>query len=334
METNFQAEEFRAIPGFAAYEVSNHGRVRNSKTKRLLSSFTMPTNYKVVGLQNNRIRKQHGVHRLVMLAFVGQCPPDQTVDHIDRVRSNNVLTNLRYATTQEQHANRFYPEVLKSARQVERVRGTETVFYKSVSTAAKDTNSPTISIYVAINKSRVYKGYQWRYVTNASVMANWLDISPALIGGRSGYAASDSGLIKFPDGRITPGSLGNDGYYRVGIANGNQYVHRLVAATFLQPPSADDMVVNHVDGNKSNNSVQNLEWVTRAENTAHAHRIGLVAQKMYAVKQYKISGEFVEEFANAYIAGRSLEKEPTAIHRCCRGESKTAYGFTWKYSGS
>lgn len=46
------------------------------------------------------------VHRLVMEVWVGQCPEDMTVDHIDRVRTNNALSNLRYATKAEQTENR------------------------------------------------------------------------------------------------------------------------------------------------------------------------------------------------------------------------------------
>ena len=102
------------------YEVSTTGRVRekarpvfnrgriHSKPPRNIEPFIDPEGYAFVVL-----RKPMGtgaekifVHRLVMEVWVGQCPEDMTVDHIDRVRTNNALSNLRYATKAEQTENR------------------------------------------------------------------------------------------------------------------------------------------------------------------------------------------------------------------------------------
>lgn len=61
-------------------------------------------------------------------------------------------------------------------------------------------------------------------------------------------------------------------------------VHRLVLSTFN--PSDGGLDVNHIDGDKSNNSFTNLEWVTKSENTQHAHMIGLFQNKL-AIEQVR-----------------------------------------------
>ena len=65
------------------------------------------------------------------------------------------------------------------------------------------------------------------------------------------------------------------GYYRVNINGRTRDVHRLVAEAFLGQPKPG-FEVNHKDGNKLNNHVSNLEWVTHLENVQHAYRTGLI----------------------------------------------------------
>ena len=72
--------------------------------------------------------------------------------------------------------------------------------------------------------------------------------------------------------------LNNSGYYRIGLFDSNgkrraHYVHRLVAETLIPNPN-DYPVINHIDGNKLNNCVENLEWCTQSENVKHSVRTG------------------------------------------------------------
>lgn len=98
------------------------------------------------------------------------------------------------------------------------------------------------------------------------------------------------------------------GYKRVALYKNNvpfEYkIHRLVAETFISNPENKEQV-NHIDGNKTNNHVSNLEWVTRSENTIHAVKNGLAAMKfdkfdILHMKALRQSGVKVKEIAKIF----------------------------------
>lgn len=101
------------VPGFEGYEVSDLGRVRSLDREirgrfypgQVLSQTLDPKGYPVVTIgSRGSSRTPARVHVLVMLAFVGPCPPGLEVLHADDVKANNVLGNLRYGTrTSNQH---------------------------------------------------------------------------------------------------------------------------------------------------------------------------------------------------------------------------------------
>lgn len=96
----------------------------------------------------------------------------------------------------------------------------------------------------------------------------WIDILDK-------YQVSDSGQVrnKYTGYTITQ-FVGKDGYVRLQIGGKTRTVHRLVALAFLPVEPGKDFV-NHKDGNKQNNRVENLEWCTRSENMSHAYTLGL-----------------------------------------------------------
>lgn len=91
------------------------------------------------------------------------------------------------------------------------------------------------------------------------------------------YQVSNTGLIKGQNGQILKGSKNNAGYFRIGLyTNGKaifKFVHRMVLETFLPCENMENLQVNHKDGNKENNTLNNLEWVTRSENLKHSIHI-------------------------------------------------------------
>lgn len=87
------------------YEVSNMGQVRRKKTNKILKQQKGSNNYNVVTLWTNRNKKTKYIARLIWQSF-NQCDCELTIDHIDRNKDNNKLSNLRCITMEENWYNR------------------------------------------------------------------------------------------------------------------------------------------------------------------------------------------------------------------------------------
>lgn len=149
------------------------------------------------------------------------------------------------------------------------------------------------------------------------------------------YEVSNTGKVRKADGKEMAGNLNSYGYRVVSLTrNGkkkDKKVHRLVAMAFIDQVPGKDFV-NHKDGNKTNNAVWNLEWVTRGENNRHARE---VLHANYSKKEVvKLDGDFrrLSEYESRSKAGKSVgAKNGFLIGACCLGTAKTAHGYRWAY---
>lgn len=153
------------------------------------------------------------------------------------------------------------------------------------------------------------------------------------------YCVSDCGeIFSVKKNKILSNKINHDGYLRIQIWKDSRCsfvsVHRLVAETFIPNPD-DKPFVNHKDGNKSNNCVDNLEWCTQQENIVHAWSTGLSKshinnRKMsLPVDQYTRTGEFIATFPSQMEVERCLGINHAIISACCSGRRKEAGGFIW-----
>lgn len=163
------------------------------------------------------------------------------------------------------------------------------------------------------------------------------------------YEISSYGRVKsfksHPSGKILKPNLDSNGYPKISLskkgAKKDTTVHRLVAEAYL--PRADGKTcVNHIDGNKANNRLDNLEWCTYSENIKHAIRTGLYSgiSKEATMKGVRRSaqnrtrrvirsdGELFENAAEAALAiGAHHDSVYTAIRR-----KATLYGYRFSYA--
>lgn len=132
--------------------------------------------------------------------------------------------------------------------------------------------------------------------------------------------------------RITKGGYLRITLYKNGMAK-KYLVHRLVAQTFIPNPENKPQI-NHLDGNKQNNKVDNLEWCTNSENQKHAYKTGLEKPRCphpKQVNQYDLEGNFIKQWDTIKNASRNLNIKDSNISRACKNKSKTAGGYIWKY---
>lgn len=150
------------------------------------------------------------------------------------------------------------------------------------------------------------------------------------------FEVSTKGNVKsVKSGKILSQHIRN-GYKAVCVSNWelqikNTYnVHRLVSEAFL-PLTTSKMFVNHKDGNKFNNNLENLEWVTPKENTAHAVKTKLYKPHPKAVEQYSMDDVYIATFDSIIEAGAKIGCNDRTISSVCKGKHESAGGFKWKY---
>ena len=154
-------------------------------------------------------------------------------------------------------------------------------------------------------------------------------------GQETDYSVSTEGEVRKDTTNYILSQSSQQDYKFVGlIINGKQKrmrVHRMVALTFIDNPD-NKPYVNHINGNRSDNNVENLEWVTPSENTQHAVNTGLFKSgRTRAVIQYNLNGEQMATFESAAEAARQTGGSQSKITMCCRRQRDSANDYQWRY---
>lgn len=167
------------------------------------------------------------------------------------------------------------------------------------------------------------------------------------------YARSgESGLLK--------PQMSSNGYLVVGLSKNNKHctktVHRMVAQAFIPNPCRL-RDVDHINGDRTDNRVENLRWCSHKDNTnynicrhrmSEAHTGKILSDqhrsniskgnkgkpKPYCEKkinQYSLDGEFIKTWKSTMEIERELGFRHNNISNACKGKLKTAYNYKWKY---
>ena len=274
------------------------------------------------------------------------------MNHINHCPSNNNVYNLEWATHKEQKKHsrkrkltteedpssskwgkrniwKCDPETGERLKKFHTIREAAASSHKTnamsaIYTVAEDheIRSSIETVYPCVTTAI---GFSWKFDELRTIKSEeWKDIDQVHVEGYTGYKISTLGRILNNRGKVK--SPHGPGYPCHKIGKKQYPSHRLVALTFLQRIEGKDFV-NHIDGNKFNPTVDNLEFCSSSENTQHAYDTGLIKREIKKVWQYDINGNFIKEFNSEKDVKDELGYRyiSTAISK-----DYASYGFIWR----
>jgi hypothetical protein len=285
----------------------------------------------VVSLTSDKKSKQFFVHRLVLYTFVGEpISPDMTCDHVNRIRHDNRVENLRWATSQQQRSNSVGPIVAAGKAVLQTSLGGEIIArFPSVSKAGRvlKVKRDTVAAWIKSKKvlsSGNVKSMLTHEESPSDGTEQWKTITV------DGAPLQVSNLGRVNHTRVSSGSINTNGYVTFSFAGKHRYIHRLVARAFLGEPSAPGFVVHHKDSDRTNNRAANLEWVTPKENSEKSVNEGKMGRMRRQIFRCDDAGEVIQAYKSVREAAKEMGMaNPQELHAAARRDYRCR-GYKWK----
>ncbi|AHA46352.1 HNH homing endonuclease [Insectomime virus] len=260
-------EEWEELPNLCGYKVSNKGRILGPEKRHLLCRKSKQ------GLTVSIKGKTYRMKHLVADAFIPNPEKKKNVHCINGNEEDVSVSNLERCNRGEETGLKHRAKKKKDTIVKFSLDGEELAEYTTFSEAVENADGilkTPLSKIVSADNRKEYGGFIWRYRSVVDFPGEkWETVTYKC----KEYTVSSHGRILSERGRKTFGGPNNCGY----MVYKNELVHRIVATAFLAPPLPSQNIVNHIDGIKTNNHKDNLEWTTPSANSRHAHETGLIS---------------------------------------------------------
>lgn len=188
-----------------------------------------------------------------------------------------------------------------------------------------DKQRKTISIDKAI-KENFYKEKLEEELYNISLIGEeWAKYYIEDMPSSEYYVSTKGRVYNFNTSTLLGLHKNESGYFRFKISDGRNnnrlvFIHRAVALTFIPTDDLEILQVNHLDGDKSNNCIENLEWCSCKENNQHAHDTGLRSNITKIKLNQELANQIREEyFVDKNISVAKLAKKYNVSRSCIQG---------------
>ena len=274
------------------YVIDEQGRIFNITNNKELKGSITESGYKYFRLSQQGKKFRFYVHRLVAEYYLTNNDSTKIVNHKNGNKLDNRVENLEWITHSENniHANA-----------------------------------------TGLRRSNKNKRQEFNVDKDSYKDENWVTIP-----GYSNYLISSYGRVcskhKTKSFLIKPVLV--NGYYKVSLSkNGNiedKLVAYLVYFSFNLEEKEDNKVIDHIDGNKTNNKLSNLRYISRSDNTKMAYYSQNVQSNINSVVCYK-DNKMIGVYPSCREAARSLNCDASAISKCCRGIYSKHHGYVFLY---
>lgn len=254
------------INDYKGYKITKDGRIWSDKSGKFLKLSI------INGYYNVNLPKKIAVHRLVAQQFIPNLEDKNFVNHKNNNKLDNRVENLEWAT-QKEVCNSHNKSISHPKKVIQLdMKGNTLNTYSSFVEAAKNTGVSASSISkVVCGQHSSAGGFIWKTEEEKKVD---IDI-------KNGVQIYDYNYLIFKDGsvysnrqKLVKPIQNASGYCYITISNKktkkNYYVHTLVADHFIEKTDPAKTQVNHKNRIKTDNRVENLEWVTPSENSLHS----------------------------------------------------------------
>jgi len=327
------------------YQVSNLGRIKNKRTQYILTQNPRKDGYVSNSLLlDDNTWKSIYAHILIARTFIDNPENKPTVNHINIKRDDNRVINLEWATNAEQSFKENKNKYTTSGKSINQY-DLDNNFIKTWNKAIDAENELNINrkniLKVLKGDRKQSGGFIWKYNIIDTSIENEIWKECPLGNNYDKVLTSNLGRVKVKD-NSSYGTLRKNGYCDIKVFNNKEKkyksfrVHRLVCLTFLEN-SENKPFVNHKDDNRSNNKLENLEWMTNKENVNHSlnlnNRVKENKRSKIVVQIEPITNKVIREFQSISIASKETKANYNSISWCCKKFRGQVYagGYKWCY---